>query len=209
MGIPSGSTTKKADQQTRAAPTIQPRRLHDPGSASVRGMQLCQVISLGQVVTEEPQEHPSVAATLTRLTGTITAAYSLKPMLEVVRRDDVHQVRDHQRQACGVGDETGTHDERQGCRRGESAGPAACEITIGVRISAAPSLANSADTSAPSSTMIGKQLAAAAPSPAATCSAAQAKQPGFVEQQADDDQRDRRCRWHSRPCARPPGCRRG
>src|SRR5471030_859682 len=60
---------------------------------------------------------------------------------------------------------------------GENRNASSMEITIGVRINAAPSLANNADTSAPSNTMNAKSLRPLPLHQRATCNAAQAKNP--------------------------------
>ena len=60
---------------------------------------------------------------------------------------------------------------------GEKRNASSIDMTIGVRISAAPSLANSADTAAPSSTMKANRRRPSPRAQRATCNAAHSKKP--------------------------------
>ena len=74
-----------------------------------------------------------------------------KAQTEEVRRDDIHQVRNNERQAGRICNKSSSHDKGQ-CRALAEPSAISIAITIGVRISAAPSLANNASTAAPSKT---------------------------------------------------------
>jgi hypothetical protein len=67
---------------------------------------------------------------------------------------------------------------------------ASMAITMGVRISAAPSLAKSAETAAPSSTMKAKSNAPAPAAPTRDVQRGPFEEAGLVEQQADEDDGD-------------------
>lgn len=93
-----------------------------------------------------------VAATATRLTGTMTAAYRLKPMWKksaetIFTRFDTTNGR------LAVSAMNPAPITKARVAVGENRRASSMEITIGVRISAAPSLANNAETRAPSKTI--------------------------------------------------------
>ncbi len=118
----------------------------------------------------------SVAAIAARLTGTITAAYSEKPSLKKSAETIFTRFETISgRLAVSAINPAAMINAKVAPRLNPSASSIA--ITIGVRISAAPSLANSAATIAPSRTI---QVKSSRPRPfpqRATCSAAHSKKP--------------------------------
>ncbi len=110
------------------------------------------------------------------LTGTITEAYSWKPILKksaetmFTRFDTISG-----RLAVSAMNPAAMTNARVAA--GEKPRATSMAITMGVRISAAPSLANNADTAAPSSTMKANSLGPRPPPQRATCNAAHSKKP--------------------------------
>eukprot|EP01022_Parablepharisma_sp_SALTPOND_P032211 TRINITY_DN833_c0_g1_i9.p1 TRINITY_DN833_c0_g1~~TRINITY_DN833_c0_g1_i9.p1 ORF type:complete len:698 (-),score=93.03 TRINITY_DN833_c0_g1_i9:5457-7550(-) len=84
-----------------------------------RGFQLRKVVILWNVLPEEDNERQKRSDQRGQVDRDHDAGILRKTELEVVRRNNVDQVRYHQRQAGCVSDEARRHDERQGRLRRE------------------------------------------------------------------------------------------
>lgn len=100
---------------------------------------------------KEEIQHNQRGRNRCRIHGDHNGGVLRKAQTEEVRRDDIHQVRNNERQAGRICNKSCSHDKGQ-CRALAEPSAISIAITIGVRISAAPSLANNASTAAPSKT---------------------------------------------------------
>ena len=118
----------------------------------------------------------SVDATAIRFTGTITEAYSPKPMPK--KSADTMLTR---LETISAMLPVSAMKPAAMTKASEAPGPkpsaSSISMTMGVRISAAPSLANSAETTAPSSTISTNSSRPRPPPQRATCSADHSKKP--------------------------------
>lgn len=99
-----------------------------------------------------------------------------KTQTKVIRRDDIHKIRDNEWQTGGI------RNKPRGITKASvvsllNPSASSITITIGVRISATPSLANSAATAAPSKTIHVNNNDPRPLPQRETCSAAHSKKP--------------------------------
>ena len=112
-GNTQGFEGKAADQQDAQHP---PGRVESCRvmNGTGRFRQVGGVITVRDVTTEEPQQHGQGSGDADQVDWHHHCRVLVEADVEVVRRDDIHQVGDHQRQAGGVGDKPCAHHEGQG-----------------------------------------------------------------------------------------------
>lgn len=134
----------------------------------------------------------SVAAIAAISTGIITEAYSLKPSLKKSADTMLTKVGDNQRQAGGIGDKSRRHHERQRSLLAEpqrqqhsdnDRGEDQRRAVIGKQRRRLRPAARS-----------GKQQSPATVSPAGNVQRGPLEKAGLIQQQADNDDGDERCR---------------
>ena len=108
-----GETARQQDPQY-------PPARHEGGfviDGTGRISQLRRVVGGGNVAPEIPQQHAQRGSHAHQVDRHHHRGVLVEADFEVIRRDDIDQVRHHQRQARGVGNEAGPHHKCQGRRR--------------------------------------------------------------------------------------------
>ncbi|MNF67363.1 hypothetical protein D3C84_491750 [compost metagenome] len=178
-----GKAADQQDRQHQPAGNEGRRVLHH----ATRAVQLQRVVVGRDVAAEIPQQHRQGRRHADQVDRQHHRGVAVETDAEEVGRDDVDQVRHHQRQACSVGDETCSHDKRQGRRRAEAQGQEhghhnrredqRCAVVGEQRRHQRPEQHDVTEQPAP----------AAAP-PTRHMQRRPGEETGGIEQQADDDQ---------------------
>jgi len=148
------------------------------------------IVGRGNIAAEKPQQHRQGGCDADNVHRHHHGCIFVEADLEVIRRNDIHQVRHHQRQARRVGDEPRAHDEGQGCRRGKAQGQQHRHHD-GREDQRGAVIGKQRRDQCTEQHHVGKQPPTASAPPARHMQCGPGKKTGFVEQQADDDQRDK------------------
>ncbi len=180
-----GLQGEEADQQYQQRPPT-----HDEGGAIANGrlrlLQRIEGIALRQVTPEEQEQHEQGGRNAGQAHRYHHRGVLGEAQPEIVGGNDVHQVGHHQRQAGGVGDEPGGHDESQG-RGGREAQGDEHGHDDRSQDQRRAVIGEQRRNSRPQQHAEAEQAMAAAPGPARYVQGCPLEEARLIQQQADDD----------------------